>query len=172
MKPRKLPSLEYLRECFLYDEHSGKLFWKNRPRKHFASIREWKRWNTRYAGGEAFPETTKHGHKRGRLDGKTLLAHRVVWKVVVGSEPPDVIDHKDRDEANNRWQNLRETTHAQNAVNRGVSGVHSQCGRWRARATLPGGKRVHIGYFGTREEAMAARKAKNLELHGEFSPCD
>jgi hypothetical protein len=168
--PLSLPSVEFLKECFRYERSTGKLFWRKRPARHFVNTKEWRRWNTRYAGAEAFPQTTNDGHKRGRLSGHSILAHRVVWKIVTGKEPPDIIDHKDRDEANNRWKNLRAASTTQNCINGSRSGVHQRKnGKWRARVTF-GGKRLHVGDFNSEVEAVAMRALKNRELHGEFAP--
>lgn len=170
IQPTKLPSQKFLRECFRYERGTGKLFWKKRPRKHFVSETGHKIWNKRWPGMEAFAHITKYGHCRGRVDGHAFLAHRVIWKIITGKEPPDVVDHRDRNGQNNRWQNLREATTSQNCINGSRRGVHCQKGRWRARITVDG-KRVHIGYFGSEREAARARQTENKTVHGEFAPC-
>lgn len=168
--PVKIPEQKFLRECLRYDRSTGKLFWRKRPAHHFVHVREYRRWNTRYAGLEAFVHVTKWGHRRGRLDGVSYLAHRIIWKLVTGKEPPDVIDHRDRDGQNNRWRNLRKATTPQNCINGSRQGVHVQRGRWRARVTGKAGERIHVGYFSSKEEALIARRNKNAELHGKFAP--
>jgi hypothetical protein len=50
MKYNKLPSQEYLQECFEYNRETGELFWKTRPRHHFKNDGIWKMWNTSHAG--------------------------------------------------------------------------------------------------------------------------
>jgi hypothetical protein len=88
-----LPSTEYLRECLEFDPVMGKLCWKHRPCHHFTSTKEWKRWNTRFAGKDA-------GHKqryyRIRLGESLFQGHRIIWKWMTGDEPPANIDHKNR----------------------------------------------------------------------------
>jgi hypothetical protein len=167
--PTVLPPHKFLKECFRYERSTGKVFWKKRPAKHFSSACEHKRWNTRYAGVEAFLQETKDGHLRGGLEKVQYLAHRIIWKMVTGKEPPDIIDHKDRDEKNNRWKNLRSATTVKNCINNDSDGVSVQRGRWRARITT-GSQRVHVGYFASREEAVKARKQKNRALNGAFAP--
>jgi hypothetical protein len=46
-----------------------------------------------------------------------LLAHRVAFLIVNGRWPEGEIDHKDGDGTNNRYENLRECTHADNCRN-------------------------------------------------------
>ena len=93
-----------------------------------------------------------------------MYVHRVVWKIVTGQDP-NVIDHINGDGTDNRWENLRSVTIAQNTLNRslssnnrsGVSGVCSVDGRWRA--TIRGGRnKIILGEYKTFEEAVAARK--------------
>lgn len=33
-----------------YDEETGELTWKERPREMFKAVRDWKTWNRRFAG--------------------------------------------------------------------------------------------------------------------------
>lgn len=87
-------------------------------------------------------------------------------------------DHIDHDGLNNQRYNLRPATHAQNMHNRlpnvsrtsrykGVAQT-PQRARWRARIAIDG-KRHHLGYFGSEEEAALAYNAAALELHGEYA---
>jgi hypothetical protein len=90
------------------------------------------------------------------------------------------IDHVNGDGLDNRRENLRVATHAQNASNRGVrvnntsgfKGVHANhSGRgkqWFAYITT-NYKRQHLGMFGTAEEAARAYDAAAVRLHGEFA---
>jgi hypothetical protein len=103
-------------------------------------------------------------------------AHRVIWKMITGEEPPRIIDHSDRDKGNNRWSNLRAATPAQNGANReralppsGFYGVHKHKNKnkWVAQA---GGKGTrYIGIFDSPEEANAAREKAMREIYGEFA---
>lgn len=172
-----LPSLEHLRQCFRYEKTSGLLFWKKRPREHFSSTREWKRWNTRHAGTEAFSYAKEQGYKTGSIDGTLYLAHRVIWKLTRGTEPPENIDHHDRKSASNRAKNLREATHSQNFINRvstvgqsGLIGVRkSKWGTWEAR--IHKDKRYfHLGTFPTQIAAAKARAKAARQMYGDFAP--
>lgn len=171
MKNNRLPSLSYLNECFLYDARTGKLFWKERPAHHFSSARSRKRWNTRFSGREALAQEPGR-YRYGSIGGQHVYAHRIIWKMHTGEEPPPILDHKNRNKADNRFSNLRAATVAQNAINsdfsKGVCFDVSR-GKWMA-FTKFNQKMVNIGRFATREEAVLARRAKIEELFGEFVP--
>lgn len=169
--PMKLPSLEFLRECFLYEAGTGKLFWKRRPKHHFDTAARQKSFNTKYAGKECF-RADDRGYRGGTLYGQGMYTHRIVWKLMTGKEPPPIVDHADRDKSNNRWGNLRAATIAQNAVNtRKTAGVcfDRSRGKWMAYTKIKR-RMINIGRFDTKREALAARRAKIVDLHGEFAP--
>ena len=117
------------------------------------------------------------GYLRVRLEGKTVSLTRIIWLYMTGELPALQVDHKDRNKINNRWQNLRLATNAQNKCNSGVrkdsgtgiKGVHldKRTGRYRAKISVQG-KRINLGFFATLEEAAKAR-ADAEHLHGEFS---
>jgi hypothetical protein len=87
-----------------------------------------------------------------------------------GEDVP-LIDHKNRRPTDNRWDNLREATVAQNGANslgrKGRAlpkGVSLKYGSYYARF---GG--FHLGVFPTEEEASAAYIAHVIGVHGEFA---
>lgn len=177
---RKLPPVEYLKECFLYEPLTGKLYWRERPQHHFSKVMFFIYWNKRWAGKEAF-YTSPKGRVFGMLDGKYCAAHRVIWKLMTGKEPPTLIDHKDRNPTNNKWTNLRVATKSQNCVNRdidprntsGYGGVHKHKNnnRWVAQLGARSQKR-YLGIFDSPEKARAVWLAKAKKVYGEdFLPC-
>lgn len=103
------------------------------------------------------------------------LAHRVIWKMVYGTEPAE-IDHRDGDPSNNRLSNLREATRSQNLANRrkrhgkllpkGVQATPH--GRFRAEIHARG-KTLSLGNFQTPEEAAHAFQVAASAMHGEFA---
>ena len=103
---------------------------------------------------------------------KQILAHRVLWFVETKSIPTFRLDHKDRDPDNNIISNLRPATQAENMQNKGVYrnnklgvlGVskHSASG-FNAAIQIAGVQHSH--WFKTLTEAIAWRKAKEVELH-------
>jgi hypothetical protein len=110
------------------------------------------------------------------VNGKkeTIYMHRLV------TEAPDdlEVDHINGDGIDNRKENLRLCTHAENSRNRGrakhnTSGhkgvwFSKQSNRFIAETRL-NGKKIHVGSFKTAEEASEAYKAKALEVHGDFA---
>lgn len=160
---KALPSVEYLRACFDYDPATGILRWKRRPRKHFASAKAWKAWNTKYDGNIA-GRINDEGYFTIYIMHRPYKGHRIIWKLMTGKEPPETMDHKNRDRSDNRWRNLKQSTHVAQALNRkvplnntsGFIGVWRNGGRWRARI-----RRTNLGYFDTPEEAgLAYKKAR------------
>ena len=173
---KQIPPVKYLRECFTYDRLTGLLFWKKRPRLHFASDRECKRWNARYAGSAAFTFITPKGYRFGSIDKSTYFAHRVVWKLVTGKEPPIIMDHVNRSPADNRFENLRFASFSSNQINRtkvwsysGLTGIRVSGKKWNARIHKDG-KCFDLGTFATKELAFQARKQAEKDLYGEFMP--
>jgi hypothetical protein len=106
---------------------------------------------------------------------ETVYMHRVIMDA-----PPDkVVDHWDGDGLNNRRGNLRVCTQGQNLCNtklrsnkqsdapKGVS-WDADRGKWTAEIKL-GKRRLRLGRFDTKDEAIAARRAKEPEVHGEYA---
>lgn len=93
------------------------------------------------------------------------------------------VDHINGNKLDNRRVNLRVVTPQRNQVNRkrpnrnnssGVRGVvhapHlSQRNPWKAQIMV-NRRAIHIGLFSTREAAIEARKAAELEHYGELCP--
>jgi len=113
------------------------------------------------------------------VDGKnkTVYLHRLLMGSPVGFE----IDHIDGNGLNNRRQNLRITTRAQNARNMrkhvdnksGFKGVswNSEKQKWEGRIHTKE-KRVFLGYFESAEIAYKAYVMASENMHGEFGRID
>lgn len=159
--------MESLKVLLRYDAESGKLFWL--PRKGEKSF------NTRYAEREAITADSGNGYFVGSILGKKVYAHRVIFAMCNGYWP-SIIDHIDGNKANNRIENLRAVTKAENGQNcarsslnrSGVTGVslHKNLGKWQATITISG-KSKYLGLFTTIDAAAAAREeaAKNAGFH-------
>lgn len=128
-----------------------------------------KAFNSRNAGKLAGTVSRK-GYIHIRYDGVVYLAHRLVWLYVHGHFPSLLIDHKDHDKANNRLDNLRLATKAQNNFSRkkrALAGVSSRSGRWYSKIRIDG-KEVYLGVFDTPEAAVQAFDRAASAAYGEF----
>jgi len=109
-----------------------------------------------------------------KKDGSTTTVrlHREIMK------PPKelMIDHIDRDGLNNRRSNLRFCTNTQNQMNScknknntsGFKGVYIDKGKFRSRISF-NGRRIHLGFFDTREKAGEAYQDACVEFYGKFA---
>ncbi len=112
-----------------------------------------------------------------RVDGRLYLAHRVAWLIANGQWPSRELDHANGDALDNRLENLREATRAENARNvparkRNRVGLKGVCwdrskGKWLASAKH-NGRNVYLGRFNTPEEAHAAWRDFATKNHGDF----
>ena len=103
------PTPEELRELLRYEPETGKLYWLPRTSG-------WKGFNATYAGKEAFTATDSGGYRIGSLNKARYRAHQVIWALAHG-DWPEVIDHINGDRSDNRIENLRNATDAENRKN-------------------------------------------------------
>jgi HNH endonuclease len=175
MAAKFLPSQDILNQLLRYEPETGLLFWKPRPvtmfnsknqsAKHNQSI-----WNGKNAGQEAFKTVNNKGYKYASINRNKYLAHRVVWKMINGSEPL-IVDHINHDQTDNRIDNLRSVDQFVNTRNckpsknntSGVNGVYwsAQHGKWAASINFNYRKK-HIGLYSSLDEAALARKAADI----------
>jgi hypothetical protein len=166
MADEALPSQEYLNKALRYDPETGYLYWRHRDDAS-------KHWNSTWAGKRAFTAISSTGYHRGGVDSKQQRAHRVIFKMVHGTEPSS-IDHINGIKTDNRIENLRAVDHRTNMRNQrlhsrnksGVVGVSFTRGRWKAQSADR--KKRSLGSFATKEEAVAARRL--WEQQQDFHP--
>jgi hypothetical protein len=104
----------------------------------------------------------------------TIHMHREILGLQLGD--PHEADHINGNGLDNRKENLRIATRAQNARHQtlrplpssGFRGVNRQRNVWRARIAV-NGRRLCLGTFKTPEEAAAAYDTAAREHHGEFA---
>jgi HNH endonuclease len=162
---KKLPSFERVREVLDYDPRTGILTWRK------------KRGGKGRAGAVAGCISSE-GRIKISIDGVQYKAHRIIWLWMTGHAPSERIDHRDMNQSNNAWVNLRLATNSENMANRGpqlnnkssgLKGAYRMWhGRWYSRISKDGID-YYLGIFDTAEEARAAYIKKAEELYGEFA---
>lgn len=143
-----------------YDPESGHLYWKQRPIE--------RGWNRKFQSGNPAGYLAPSGYIMLNVGGKLHRAHRVIWLMVYGTWPEHTVDHVNQNRSDNRLENLRAATRAENQQNHplrcdnksGHRGVfwHTAISKWWAYINKDG-KRVTVGYYTNKDDAIAARKA-------------
>lgn len=144
-----------VRERFSYTPTTGVVIHRNK--------------SGRIRAGQPAGTPTHNGYLQTSVGGKMYLNHRVAWCLHHGEWPTGIIDHADRDKRNNRIENLRIATKAQNMHNSGVAknntsgvrGVVMKSGKWVAEIKHLG-RNIHIGRFDTIEAAAKARRSAEI----------
>ncbi len=184
MSNAAIPDLtpERVRELLDYDPFTGILSWRERPIRPGCE-RPDKGWNTRFAGKPA-GRPDKHGHiyigiaYRRLYETRNFPAHRLAWAHYYGEWPVCDLDHKNRNPADNRIDNLRLATATLNLGNArqrkdntsGVRGVYwdKKSRRWSAFITI-NRKVVNLGRFPNKAAAIHARQTLARHIFGEFA---
>ena len=156
---------EYVKKLFNYNPETGDLIWKVSSSRNI-KIED-------IAG-----TIISDGYLQVQINKKRYLVHRIIWLWNYGVFPKNQIDHKNRDAADNRIENLRDATQSENSGNKGrsksntsgIKGVYwkKDCKKWRVQIQI-NGKKVHLGYYVKIEDAELAYKKAAIEKLGEFS---
>jgi len=125
---------EYAKQ--LFDCIDGHLVWKINKAK-------------RIKVGDKAGTISKDGYVRVFVDGKSYLAHKLVYLIKHGYMPTE-LDHIDRNKLNNKISNLRQCTRSENSINRNLF-VNNKTGI----------KNVHKHSFG-KYEVSFKRNNKNI----------
>ena len=160
-------SLELARSLLSYDPLTGALNWKCPPR--------------RGVGAGPAGCINADGYKIVGYGGREYMATHLIWFLQTGEWPEHGVDHKSRNKTDDRWDNLRPATYAQNNRNMGLrkdnkTGVRGV--EFIERNTLNpyvtrigvDGTQIKLGCYPSLEEAKLVREAAELKYHGEFSP--
>lgn len=134
-------------QIFNYDNLSGKLTWKIKPAD-------------RYHIGSDCGTINNFGYRHITYKGKKYLAHRLIWFIETGNWSKYQIDHINGDKLDNRFSNLREVTNRQNSQNFKIhrnghlvgTSFNKKRKIWESYINIDG-KKVHLGYFSTQEDA-------------------
>ena len=150
--------------------------WKSVPEYPTYSVSNFG--NVKGASGKILKGRLSDGYLYINISGvgnKTI--HSLVAKAFL-SKPDGLnyIDHIDTNKLNNMVSNLRWCSKSQNGMNRGKQlnnttgekGVSFYRDRFQAGIKL-NGKRIHLGYFKTLEEASMAYKNAAAQYHSTFA---
>lgn len=152
---------DYLKTLLRYEPENGCFFWTKARRG-------------RCAADGAAGNINSPGYRCIMIDGKTHYAHRLAWLYMTGTAANGVVDHINHERADNRWENLREVTQAENLKNTGMSssnnsGINGVCWykskkKWRVSITVDG-RQIYGGDYDSLEDAKARREYLS-SLHG------
>lgn len=169
---RHIPlTVERLKQLLSYDPETG--------------IFVWLVTRARAVMGDEAGIVTSHGYRSIGVDGHPYYAHRLAWFYMTGAWPDRIVDHRDMDGLNNRFDNLRLATKGQNGTNSrarsdnksGLKGAYwseeRQC--WYSTLRIDG-KSTSLGTFASAEDAAAAFSRATARVNGEFgrgesAPC-
>jgi len=153
-----------LKELVVYCPERGGLFWLNPT-------------GSKAKPGNRIGAKTHEGYRQTSLFYVQYKEHRLVWLYHNGCFPKHEIDHINGVRDDNRIENLRECTSAQNKQNLRVCtkrndstkilGVHQQISKsnsYTARISV-NGKNLYLGSFKTKEEASEAYIAAKRKYH-------
>jgi hypothetical protein len=144
---------EQLKELLHYDPETGVFTWKeSRGNVKAGQIAGWE----------------NDGYLKIQINKKSEQLHRLAFLYMTGELPAEQVDHKNQNRSDNRWENLREVSQAENLKNKtlgannksGLLGVcfSKQVGKYQAYISV-NKKRKHLGFYGDFFEACCARKS-------------
>jgi HNH endonuclease len=165
MTQKQIPAQQYLKENLEYDPETGHFTWRTAGRR-------------RLVGGRAGTRNKVSGYRLIYIDGCAQhYEHRLAWLYVHGEWPKE-LDHINGVRDDNRIANLRSVNRSKNSINSrirsdnksGVKGVYYdlRSHKWSAEIIFEGEKSF-LGYYKTKDEAVAARRAAEAVLHREFA---
>ena len=164
--------LELLEATFSYEPLSGHVIWKPNPQKSG-------RWHTRYAG-KPLSYVNQNGYIQVDTCGASYNVHRIAWSLYNKRLilPTEYIDHINGIRSDNRIENLRVVTPADNSSNIGLR-PNNTSGETGVQRTANGRYRVtfcrngvskSLGTFESFEDAVFVRRAAVENELSDFSP--
>lgn len=150
-----------LRELLHYDPDTGVFTW--RVRRGCAQA------------GDIAGSLMANGYLHCAVDRRFYYCHRLAWLYVTGSWPQFMIDHMDRNKANNAFRNLRDVPLSVSQQNRSTALANSKTGLLGASPDQMGGfvariSNQHIGRYATAEAAHSAYLSAKRKLHPGYIP--
>lgn len=159
--------LQYFKTILRYDPEKGVFYWLEDRNSYGGGVK---------AGDIA--GTKSEGRTKIGIDGRVYRTHILAWWFMTGEPVPDgtEIDHKDRNDNNNKWDNLRAVTHSVNNHNKnppksnksGVRGVSWTGDKWDSRITVDN-KIILLGEYIEFKDAVQARLDAELKYLGEIT---
>jgi len=156
--------IEFVNSILAYDAETGIFRWRVT------------RGGTARAGSVA--GTPLRGYIRIRVRGGFMLAHRLAWFVSTGKWPDKDIDHINGNPSDNRIINLRLCSFSENMANKkvqhnnkvGLKGASwdRKSNKWKSQISKDG-KKIHLGFFYTANEAHEVYVSAAKILHGQFA---
>ena len=166
MTKDKVSLIEVARNRLTYDPLTGVMRWKDDPSMPA-------NWRSRFRGKEA-GSLAANGYIIVAIGGFLMKGHRLIWAMENNEWPSMHIDHINGVRSDNRMENLRLASPADNARNMakprtntsGVVGVYffKQTQKWQAKIRVDG-IQTHLGLFERFDDAVAARMAAQ-KAHG------
>lgn len=169
--------LDLIKSRIEYVHQTGLFFWK--PDAH--------KGRNVFLNGMLIQGYDYRGYARVHIKNKVYLLHRLAYFFIYGlSDQLKDIDHIDGNPGNNKINNLRLSTRAQNIQNKkisknnttGVKGISFHKKERKYYATINGTvivdgkkkkKNLYCKAFRCLSQAIKELKAKREELHGEFA---
>lgn len=181
MAAKFLPTVETLRKLFDYDPDLGIILHRECENKIQGRMVGSKRKEVFVGEYERSGMPAELTYAQGKylqviVHGTRYPAHRVAWALYYGEWPKGSLDHINRDKHDNRIDNLRLATAAQNARNTTSRqnstskylGVSAFRGKWRA-SIGSGGQVMQLGDFDDEKDAALAYDCAAVMLHREFA---
>lgn len=117
------------------------------------------------------------GYLQIKIDGVNYLCHRLAWLVMTGHWPTRLVDHENTIGTDNRWTNLRQAGHAENAQNvhraheDSVTGLLGAAvfGKQFRSTIMVKGKAISLGVHKSAEDAHQAYLSAKSKLHPYWS---
>lgn len=146
-----------LKELLNYNFNTGIFTW-NKYRSHNAR-------KNSVAGS-----LTSHKYISIVIFNKPYSAHRLAFLYMTGKFPTNQVDHINHIRDDNKWENLRETTHFENQKNRSLSPKNTSgiCGvikykrtsenKWCSQIKV-NQRCIHLGYYTEIWDAICSRKS-------------
>ena len=154
---------EKAREIFRIDPETGKIYWAVAHG----------RWSARPAGDLA--GCLRNGYRYINVEGRNYFGHRIAWLIEHSEWPAMTLDHINGDRDDNRPQNLRMATAAENNQNQHGVAAHNTSGergvswdasrkKWTAHISV-NGRAKNLGRFDSKAQALIAYRDAKRKHH-------